>query len=334
VVFALPLEVRRDAIVVLFASGGISVVRRLLLVEEDIMQLPSFAAFLARVKRASVTCRPGMDGTSVPLAVLIDGENISADLAVHILAMAGNVGHVSIRRVYGNWSHTALNSWRAVAPHYGFQMIQVAHPVSGKNATDIMLTVDAMELLAQGVRYFCLASSDSDFIPLVRRLREKQCFVLGVGKMQSVDALRTAYHVFVTTDQLLPAPSRGSLPVPPSSEASGELAPFPLPERNARDLNVAPFEGGVETERSLIALFLQGYSQAFAQQGPEWVPLTLFGSILRQMEPTFTPLTYGSKKLKPLVLKYPQLFEIQTAPNGSLLVRLLPSEEKRFRELT
>lgn len=327
VVFALPLEVRRDAIVVLFASGGISVVRRLLLVEEDIMQLPSLALALARVRQALVSCRSGRYDPHFPLAVLIDGENISSDLAVHILAMAGNVGYVSIRRVYGNWSHTALTPWRTIAPHYGFQLIQIAHPISGKNATDIMLTVDAMELLAQGIRHFCLASGDSDYIPLVRRLREKHCFVLGIGKTQSVDALRTAYNAFITTDQLLPPSSRVIMPAPLSPEARRDLAPFPSPDRNAHDLSMAPFEGVDETERQLITLLRQGYSQASAQQDTEWVPLTLFGSILRQIEPTFTPLSYGSKKLKFLVLKYPQLFETQTIPNGSFMVRLTPAEE-------
>lgn len=170
------------------------------------MLMPSLARALARVKRAIVSCRFRNYDTHFPLAVLIDGENISADLAVHILAMAGNVGYVSIRRVYGNWSHPTLIPWRTIAPHYSFQLIQAAHPISGKNATDITLTVDAMELLAQGIRHFCLASGDSDYIPLIRRLREKHCFVLGIGKTQSVDALRQRIMHLLQLSNCYPLP--------------------------------------------------------------------------------------------------------------------------------
>src|SRR5260370_37954711 len=99
---------------------------------------------LLRAKQALFPFHPTTHHSLPPLVVLIDGENISAEFAVHILAAAGNFGGITHRRVYGNWGHTSLASWQVTANHYGFQTVHHAHPVSGKNAADIALTVDAM----------------------------------------------------------------------------------------------------------------------------------------------------------------------------------------------
>src|SRR5689334_2443789 len=86
---------------------------------------------------SAVCFRVGM--SVAPIALLIDGDNIAADCAVHILAEAGKFGGVVIRRVYGNWAVPAMAPWRVIASHYGMMPVHHAHPVARKNAGDIAL---------------------------------------------------------------------------------------------------------------------------------------------------------------------------------------------------
>ena len=102
------------------------------------------------------------DAQMLPFALLIDGENFSAGLAVSLLAEAGKFGSLPIRRMYGNWSHPCMKRWQNMVIHYGMTPVQHHLPTAGKNATDIALVVDAMELYAHGMRRFCLENSDCD----------------------------------------------------------------------------------------------------------------------------------------------------------------------------
>ncbi len=143
-----------------------------------------------------------------PIAVLIDGDNISSDLIAPILAEAGKFGGVTIRRVYGNWAVSSMHGWQQIAGHYGLEQRHHEQVALGKNAADIALVIDAMDLLYRGdVNHFCLATSDSDYTPLVRRLRAAGCIVIGIGKPPTPSSLRQACTFFISTEQLFPSSS-------------------------------------------------------------------------------------------------------------------------------
>lgn len=282
---------------------------------------------IIRAGRVLASFRPVAEHTTPSLALLIDGENIAADLAVHLLAAAGNVGGVTIRRVYGNWRHPALSSWQTMAGHYGLQTVHTTHPVSGKNAADIAITVDAMDLFAQGIRHFCLATSDADYIPLVRRLRAGGCFVLGIGRPETADSLKSAYTVFLTTDRLLP-PSVRTAQAHLAVERKEEQA-SPLPELLPEKLNGAglAMTGEVsvqeaEMEQQAMSLLAQAYELAAAKGKNEWVSTVQLGTVLQQLEPGFTPKAYGSAKLKGLIQKYPQQFQTRPLKGGQIQLRM------------
>lgn len=104
------------------------------------------------------------------LALLVDGENISSE---HFDAMAGHcrhLGELRIAQIFADFGEGRCKDWIATARRHGLQPIfQLS---AGKNSTDIALTVAAMDLIHTGaVDAIALASSDRDFIPLVRRLR-------------------------------------------------------------------------------------------------------------------------------------------------------------------
>lgn len=142
-----------------------------------------------------------------PVAVLVDGENISADNATLILDAARTLGPIGVRRVYGNVGR--LPAWEA-AP--GFTAI---HTQSNKNSADMRLTVDAMDLfLRADVRSFLLASSDGDFTHLATYLRDSGAHVTGLGAIAAGTSFKAACHRFVAIDAPPAAP-----PQPPSLAA-------------------------------------------------------------------------------------------------------------------
>ncbi|MDK3075715.1 NYN domain-containing protein [Sedimentitalea sp. JM2-8] len=125
------------------------------------------------------------------IAVFIDGENVSPDHAGAILRALQPVGAPDILRVYGDI--TRIPRWDA---HPRFRAI---HSGVGKNATDILLTIDAMEAaFAYGLDEIVIGSSDGDYHHLATRLRESRRTVIGIGEAKAPEAFRTACTRFVT----------------------------------------------------------------------------------------------------------------------------------------
>lgn len=162
------------------------------------------------------------------LALCIDGENLSAALAGQIITRALGFGQPAIRRVYGNAAQ--LPQWDA-AP--GFRLV---HSGKGKNATDLLLTVEAMALIHDGLAdALVIASSDRDFSHLATHLRERGTPVIGMGEAKTNADFRKACTKFIELGQgVVPKLKQTEMPPlrdtqPPSLEPS-------LPaERQLRD---------------------------------------------------------------------------------------------------
>ena len=104
------------------------------------------------------------DDRALRLAVLIDADNIPARHIEAVLDELAAYGEPSVRRVYGDWSSQALSQWKEKARSLGLVMHQQSANTKGKNASDIGLVIDAMDILHAGkVDGFVLVSSDSDF---------------------------------------------------------------------------------------------------------------------------------------------------------------------------
>ena len=113
------------------------------------------------------------------LAVLIDADNTQATIIEGLLAEVAKYGTSSVKRIYGDWTSTALRSWKEVLLEHSIQPIQQFGYTKGKNATDSAMIIDAMDLLYTGKFHgFCIVSSDSDFTKLASRIRESGLFCL------------------------------------------------------------------------------------------------------------------------------------------------------------
>ena len=119
------------------------------------------------------------------IALLIDADNASPDHLDEVLLVLGELGNINIRRAYGNWAKTSLKGWGNLTGLHSIVPMQQFDVVKGKSATDMRMTIDAMDLLYRGhVDGFGIMSSDSDFLPLAQRIREDglPCYGFGTAK--------------------------------------------------------------------------------------------------------------------------------------------------------
>ncbi len=131
------------------------------------------------------------------LTVLIDGENASPRHARAVFEAAEALGEATVRRIYGDFSNGRLASWKAAIRNFAIVPCHQPAHVRGKNAADIALAIDAVDL-SYRVRLdgFLLVSSDSDFTGLAQRLRESGFSVFGFGESRTPRAFRSACHRF------------------------------------------------------------------------------------------------------------------------------------------
>jgi len=226
------------------------------------------------------------------LAMLVDADNIQASLIKEIIAEASRYGLVSIKRIYGDWTADNMKSWKEVLNTHAVQPVQQFRYTVGKNATDSALIIDAMDILYEGAMSgFCLVSSDSDYTKLAMRIREKGLFVMGIGHSVTPKAFVNACDVFTYTENLMPE-QKSKQPekvTPQSVREEAQVSPNPLPLiKKALDMSVN--EDG-------------------------WALLASVGTMLRQLEPSFDPRTYGKKQLTQLIDSFPSDFEIKKKGN-------------------
>jgi len=154
------------------------------------------------------------------LAILIDADNTSPRIAAGLFEEVAKFGEASVRRIYGDFSGQRLKSWADILQKYAIDPYQQFAYTTGKNASDIALVIDAMDLLHSGrLDGFCLVSSDSDFTRLASRLREQGADVFGFGEQKTPESFRQACRKFIYTENLLPEAQVSTAEEGPSTKA-------------------------------------------------------------------------------------------------------------------
>lgn len=140
------------------------------------------------------------------VALLIDADNASPAGIDPVLTVLAELGQVNIRRAYGNWRKASLKGWVDIMHRYGIQPQQQFDLTKGKNATDMAMTIDAMDMLYRGrVDGFGIMSSDSDFTPLAMRIRQDGYPAYGFGGAKTPEAFREACTRFIDVNALVQA---------------------------------------------------------------------------------------------------------------------------------
>ncbi|MCH5208855.1 MAG: NYN domain-containing protein [Oscillospiraceae bacterium] len=136
------------------------------------------------------------------LALLIDSDNVSAKYAQFILQEAAKFGELTYKRIYGDWEKGG-NGWHYPALNNSIMPVQQTTYITGKNATDFSMIIDAMDILYTGnVDGFVLVTSDSDFTRLAIRLREAGKTVIGIGEVKTPLPFTSSCHRFIYLNQL------------------------------------------------------------------------------------------------------------------------------------
>ena len=231
------------------------------------------------------------------IAILIDGDNAQSSLLPQMLVEAGRHGQITVRRIYGDWTTSNMNSWKETLNFHAFQPIQQFRYTIGKNATDSAMIIDAMDLLHSGVvDGFCLVSSDSDYTRLATRIREAGVFVMGIGEKKTPKPFVNACDLFVYTENLVEEKKALQKRKTQSSKA----------KKTSTDLEPEP----EKEEADPMPVLSQAFEMAVGQDG--WARLDVMGNAIYQVDPGFDPRTYGHKQLSRMLNKLKDKFEMRT----------------------
>ena len=144
------------------------------------------------------------EATLKNIALLIDADNTTPQGIDPVLTVMAELGQVNIRRAYGNFAKDNLVHWGKITNKFGIRPQQQFDVSKGKNATDMAMTIDAIDLLYQGkVDGFGIMTSDSDFTPLVTRLRQDGIIVYGFGEAKTPEAFKSVCTRFIDINQLI-----------------------------------------------------------------------------------------------------------------------------------
>jgi uncharacterized LabA/DUF88 family protein len=231
------------------------------------------------------------------IAILIDGDNAQSSLLPQMLVEAGRHGQVTVRRIYGDWTTSNMNSWKETLNYHAFQPIQQFRYTVGKNVTDSAMIIDAMDLLHSGVvDGFCLVSSDSDYTRLATRIREAGVFVMGIGEKKTPKAFVNACDLFVYTENLVEE-KKTTQQKRTQSSRSKKSSPEAESEPEKEEADPMP-------------VLSQAFEMAVGQDG--WARLDVMGNAIYQVDPGFDPRTYGHKQLSRMLNKLKDKFEMRT----------------------
>jgi hypothetical protein len=238
------------------------------------------------------------------LAVLIDADNAQVAAIEGLLAEVAKYGVASVKRIYGDFTSTRLQSWKQVLLKHSISPVQQFAYTSGKNATDSSLIIDAMDLMYTG-RFdgFCLVSSDSDFTRLAQRLRETGLTVYGFGERKTPDPFVQACDKFIYVEVLRRTVAPAT--TPKAAPTKGNVKPAPAARKTAAP-PASKSNGPEPLPRALIA---QAIEEASDDEG--WAGLGAVGSYLTKLRPDFDPRLYGKTKLSELIKAHPKWFELQ-----------------------
>ena len=240
-------------------------------------------------------------------ALLIDADNISVDLFPQIMKKVEAWGKITIRQIYGNQETLLSQKWKDLCLQHALQPIPHVGISGAKNATDIALTVGAMDLLyKESIASFCLVTGDQDFTSLILRLRSQGCQVYCIGRPSKAEALAKVCTEFISVECFSASVVFSQKQVKTTQKRS---QPAEVPTSKSH------------RDPALTQLLTRAAGKIMEEKKLEWVSLPRLGSCLKQLNPQFQAKTYGHKSLPELIKTRTDLFEIRTQGNH-LEVRL------------
>ncbi len=256
-----------------------------------------------------------VNGIERKIAVLIDADNVSSKYIKPILDELSKFGAPTYKRIYSDWTKPEMAGWKNVLLTYSITPVQQYSFISGKNATDSNMIIEAMDILYTGhVDSFCIVSSDSDFTRLAGRLREAGMYVIGMGEKKTPQSFISACEVFrylevLLSDGLIVA-AEGPEPVMareggrvPGSKESAETG---YAERKPSE--EADLSSSLSNVDEITGIIQKIVADTSDEDG--WAFLGNVGNLLNKQKPDFDSRNYGYPKLT-LFVKSLNRFDIE-----------------------
>lgn len=235
------------------------------------------------------------------IAMFIDADNAPAKKIERIISELAKYGAVSIRKAYGNWKSPTIKGWEDNLHEYAIQPIQQFDLTKGKNATDMAMTIDAMDILyTKNIDAFCIVSSDSDFTPLVMRILAEGKPVYGFGERKAPSPFVNACSRFLYLDE----------------DRCDQEKPSLSKKKNGQEL---------KSDTKLMNLIRNAIDAEQDDDG--WAYLGRIGSIISN-QASVDARNYGYKKLGDLI-KAVDIFETKMIDNAQMYVR----DKRRGKQL-
>lgn len=238
------------------------------------------------------------------IAVLIDADNVSADIVEGLFREIKKYGVPRTKRIYGDWTTTKLNKWKSCTTFYGIVTIQQFSYTTGKNSTDMAMVIDAMDLLHSGVySAFCIVSSDSDFTRLASRIREGGLIVYGFGERKTPSSFRKACDKFVYTEEM-----------------KGKVTPNKNSQSSTKKINSAKQrQNQIKCDTTLMNTIREAIELYCDDRG--WANLGAVGKYMNSALIDFDVESYGFNKLSEFI-RFIDLFEVKKVQNQTKVRRI------------
>ena len=214
------------------------------------------------------------------IALFIDCDNISHKSIEGIISELSKYGIVNIRQAYGNWNKDNLKNWQDKLLEFAIKPIQQFDYSKSKNATDILMTIDAIDLLhTKDIDIFAIATSDSDFTPVVMRVLAEGIKVFGFGEKKTPKPFIAACSQFIFTEQLVSTLDNKN-------------------EESIKTVKSKKSKNSLQNDKWLVQLLHHAVEQTSDDYG--WANLADVGTYINNST-SFSPINYGYKKLSTLI---------------------------------
>ncbi|MBT9477022.1 NYN domain-containing protein [Polaromonas sp.] len=240
------------------------------------------------------------------VALLIDADNSPASKIDLILNELSTFGETNIRRAYGNWKKSELKGWEEALHEHAIRPMQQFDYTKGKNASDMAMVIDALELLyTDQPDAFGIVSSDADFTPLVMHLRAKGAAVYGFGAQKTPEPFVNACSRFLYLDKLRPI---AAIDVPAGGRDDTDAVA-------AAPLRATPAQ--LKQDAKLVMLLRNAVQAAADDEG--WARVGAVGTQIAN-QASFDHRNYGYATLTKLLVAT-QLFDIVDEGKSTVMVR-------------
>ena len=226
------------------------------------------------------------------IVMLIDADNTQIGKLEDVIGEISTHGRIVVKRAYGNWRKDVLKNWEKELKRLAIKAEQQFDYVNGKNATDMALVIDTMNLLHKKIYdCFVIVASDSDYTPLAINLHESGVYVIGVGEKKTPEAFRNSCDEFIFLENL--------------GRANALKLNIPEEENDEEDDEEHNGDYDIEKIHNLLKIAWDKY-----QDDEGYVNVSSAGQFIKRVRPDFDVRTFGYLKLPKLIEAFPERYDI------------------------